>query len=700
MAVTGFKGASALVYPSGAWSLYIPDQDWSFAGSTGASLLAPQIQAASDALGAYEEIAFGYTLAGSSRGGAIRIYQDRPLILFSATLNNDAANSTPFPVFTRYPQLLHVSFDGMFVPADFLNLHNDSPAAYFDREGNTFVLSAAANFMTASLSRLADNSLASGISAQIAMLPAGFTHRTALVFGKGINNTFALWGQALLDLGGKKKPANDKGALLKAISYWTDNGASYYYNPGGASYTDTLMSIKSEFDVMGIRLGSMQLDSWWYPKGPDNSWSSRSGIWTYNASPALFRSELGGFQGALNTPLVTHARWIDAASPYRSQYQMSGNVAIDPQYWETVATYLKAAGVTTYEQDWLGSQAFTDFNLTDPSAFLGNMAASMAKRGLTIQYCMARPSHFLESTKYGNVTTARTSQDRFNKGNWTNFFYGSRLASAIGVWPFTDVFMSSETNNLLAATLSAGPLGVGDAMGSLSKDNLLRAVRADGVIVKPDVPATPVDSVFVNDALGIDAPMVAAASTNFGAGLKAWCLFVYKRGPNPTLTVTPATFGIPGAAYLYDALNDAGRLIDAHSSYTFDVTDVGYYVLSPVGPSGIAMLGDKGQFVTLGKKRIPALRDRGAAELAVSFAAGETARTIFGYSPTPVAAEAVAGTQGGLMWDSTTQMFTVNVHPAAGIARLRIAPLTVGSTKGGCGPSCALPVMPAVPSEQ
>ena len=40
-----------------------------------------------------------------------------------------------------------------------------------------------------------------------------------------------------------------------------------------------------------------------------------------------------------------------------------------------------------------------------------------------------------------------------------------RLASALGEWSWTDVFMSSETSNLLLSTLSASMVGVGDALG-------------------------------------------------------------------------------------------------------------------------------------------------------------------------------------------------------------------------------------------
>jgi hypothetical protein len=48
--------------------------------------------------------------------------------------------------------------------------------------------------------------------------------------------------------------------------------------------------------------------------------------------------------------LITHARWIDPASPYRQMYRMSGNVVLDKAYWDTVAVYLSTAGVATYER--------------------------------------------------------------------------------------------------------------------------------------------------------------------------------------------------------------------------------------------------------------------------------------------------------------------------------------------------------------
>ena len=673
LTVGGLNQVSATISYSGAWSIYVPGPNWQFGGNVGSKLSAANINSGADDIGAYQELAFLYSIASSNRSASIRVYANSPAILFSMSCGSGCRNLSPFPAISTYPQIQHLSFNGEFAAPDFTAMHPDSPWVFFDSAANTFILSAASDYMTSSTDRQADGSLTAGISSRIATLPAGFTHRTMLVLGAGINRTFGDWGQALTNLSGKQRPLSDADRLLSHISYWTDNGATYYYNPGGPSYEGTLESIKAEFDAKGIQLGTMQLDSWWYPKGPDNSWSSHSGIWTYRASPALFQPDLQTFQATIGVPLVTHARWIDTNSPYRTQYAMSGNVAIDPQYWEDVASYLQASGVATYEQDWLGDKAQTDFNLSDPAAFLGNMAASMARRGITLQYCMATPAHFLQSTAYDNVTTVRASQDGFSRSNWTNFFYSSRFASAMGLWPFTDVFMSSDADNLIAAVLSAGPVGLGDAAGDLSRGNLLRAVRSDGVIVKPDVAATPLDSVFTNDAMGVDVPMVVSTFSDFGDGLRANYIFAYTRGTNNSVTIDPAAFGISGAAWLYDWKAGTGRLIEARSSNTLNLADdAGYFVLVPIGKSGMALLGDKGHYASLGKKRIPAVSDDGFVDATVSFAAGETERTLFGYSPFPVAVAAVAGSVGRPAWDRTTQMFSVTVMPNAGSSEARV----------------------------
>jgi hypothetical protein len=93
-------------------------------------------------------------------------------------------------------------------------------------------------------------------------------------------------------------------------------------------------------------------------------------------------------------------------------------------------------------------------NLQDPQAFLGEMSEAMLRKGITIQYCMPLPSDYMASTEYSNVQTTRVSDDRFERAMWDSFLYDSRLASAVGLWPWTDVFFSGELPNLILSTRS------------------------------------------------------------------------------------------------------------------------------------------------------------------------------------------------------------------------------------------------------
>jgi hypothetical protein len=375
--------------------------------------------------------------------------------------------------------------------------------------------------------------------------------------------------------------------MLSRLGYWTDAGSSYYYSTEpGLSYPETLSAVKSDFERQGISLGYLQLDSWFYPKGAAADWRSRAdGMYGYFAATPPFSSSLSAFQSSLGIPLITHSRWIDPQSPDRQRFRMSGNVSIDPLYWDEIARYLANSGVAGFEQDWLFDRASTEYNLSDGDEFLDNMARALGQQNLNIQYCSATTRHFLQSARYNNLTTIRTSEDRFERTRWTNFLYAARLASAVGIWPFTDVLMSVETDNLLLATLSAGPVGVGDRLGTMNTANLRRAVRPDGVIVKPDVPLTPIDISFWSDSSNAGAPMIAATYSDFG-DLKGWYLLLYPKGENTQAQFRLSNVGLNRPVFLYDYFEGTGRVVHPDELLNEDVTGYRYQIAAPIGKSG------------------------------------------------------------------------------------------------------------------
>jgi hypothetical protein len=656
--------------------------DWRLGGRLPEAPESVQSAPGKDAIGSYDAVSATYL--GGARTAEIRIYRALPIAIFRDVWNSAGPNEHPFPAFDSLPAgLMKFSYRRKtFGTYEFGALGPEGPWSLFDKLGNVMMLSPADNFLVSRMNESPGGAAESRIAQAIQALPTGFSHSTLLVFDRGMNRAFSVWGSALLALGRKQPLANDANVVLAKLGYWTDNGARYYYKfDARLGYAGTLLAIRDQFKKLGVPLGYMQLDSWWYPKGVNARWDSVSsalpdGEYTYRADKELFTNGLAAFQQSLGLPMVTHARWISTASPYRTQYKMSGNVVLDPAFWKSTAEYLADAGVVTYEQDWLDHNAQPELNLQDAQSFLGNMSAAMLSKGITIQYCMPLPSQYMASTQYSNVQTIRTSVDRFDREKWDSFLYDSRLATAVGLWPWTDVFFSNELPNLILSTLSAGPVGVGDALGETNAHNLAAVVSADGLIVKPDSPLLPVNAMYMNDAMDEGAPMVAISESAFGKQ-RARYIFAYARSESQEgVTIPLSSFEITGPVFAYDWVTHRGELIPDGGSLRMKFGDGwDYQILSPVNREGLALLGDTDKIVSLGKQRIAALEAHGSLTVTIKFAHDEDVLTISGYAPHLPNLKALQGKLNSTAYDPQTKIFRARVTPAdSGEAILRVSP--------------------------
>ena len=700
LAIRGGQGLSVtLDAGSGRYEIRSAELNLAFAGTLAARASAASVQHGSDALGAYEELQFSW---GQPRAlhGSIRTYATGAVALFAITAEEPLPDGAAlvFPRFTELPRTLHAfSYqDREFAPPSFAPEPGGTPWLLFDAQPRAALISPASNFMIASMRGDGRGDIASALNAGVSQLPAGFTHRTLMAFGASVNGTWELWGASLARLQGAQRPANDADAGLRYLGYWTDNGAAYYYDyDRRLGYAGTLRALVQRYREEAIPIRYLQLDSWWYyktltdpdggegtaknPHLPEGEWNRYGGLLRYGAHPALFPRGLAAFQQSIGLPLILHNRWIDPASPYRERYRISGVAALDPAWWRDIMGYVAAAGGVTYEQDWLNviyersPQLAT--TATSGEAFTGGMARAAQQQGLTLQYSMPLPRHFLEGMRYPNLTTIRVTPDRFGWRRWDAFLYTSRLASALGLWPWTDVFMSGETDNLLMATLSAGMLGIGDRIGAENGDNIRRAVRADGVIVKPDTPLVPLDAMYVADARAANAPMIACAHTDH-AGLSTAYVFSYRRAwTHLTAAFSPAEVGVARAAYVYDARSGSAHRLAAADRLSFHLAPhaTAYFVVVPIAHSGIALFGDAGKFVPDGRRRIASLIDEPEQLTAeVRFAPGEHSVRLFGYAPRRPTLESRAGSAGRLTFDATSGRFEVEVFP--GVEQLTEGP--------------------------
>ena len=686
------SGASVRVDAGhGTYELLAGRTGWNFSGCLESPLTEVQTNHGQDAVGGFQEINFNWSEGRKPMSGSIRLYGTQGLALFSQKCG--MAQELPpaaFPDFIKLPDSLHIFSYGHheFAPPCFGTNAISTPWLLFDDRANAFVISPASHFMVASMSGDGRNEVGSGFNPALRNLPAGFTQKTLVAFGGGINKTWDLWGHALAQLQGAKRPTYDADAVLKYLGYWTDNGATYYYNYDfSKGYAGTLTALAEHCRQEQIPIHYMQLDSWWYYKTttdadgkpgkerksdrlPAGEWNRYGGLLEYKAHADLFPNGLDAFQKSIGLPLVTHNRWIDPASPYHEHYKISGIAAVDPKWWDAIAGYMKASGIVTYEQDWL-DRIFTyspEFSSKAGvgEAFLDNMARACKERGITVQYCMPYPCYFLQGSRYDNLTTIRTSEDRFNTNKWNDFLYTSRLAASMGIWPWADVFMSTETDNVLLSTLSAGPVGIGDAIGAESKANLMQAVRADGVIVKPDAAIVPLDRSYIADANQEPAPLTSGTYTDRG-GIKTDYVFAFNRHKTPAdkIRFTLGELGLNDPAYVYDYFSGTGELVAAHGSFSAPLgrDKSVFYVVAPVGKSGIAFLGDQGKFVGTGKQRIESLRDEaGKLTVRVVLAANEKSVVLHGYAAAAPAVSVLAGKSGAVQYDPATRYFTVAVN--------------------------------------
>lgn len=325
--VQTLSGLTLSVNPDGFFEITSQQPAFTFSGNVGASLSSVAAAHGVDGDGRFQQISFRYTLNGAATNASVRIYHDRPVAIFSTTLLSAANNGPLFPRISTYPQGMYkfgyvFSYQYQYGPA---GQGQDSPWAYFDASGNTFIVSPASHFPIAANSLDPANAIVAGINAAIPTLPAGFTQETMLVVGTGINHTWDVWGRALTDLAGKIRPGNASDASLAALSYWTDSVSKYYYyfDPS-LGYEGTLQAVMQDFAAQGLPVHTMQLDSWWYPKGNPPAWNNTGdgivyGQYLLEPDPAILPDGLGGVHATLGVPLLVHARWFEPGSPIFNQ---------------------------------------------------------------------------------------------------------------------------------------------------------------------------------------------------------------------------------------------------------------------------------------------------------------------------------------------------------------------------------------------
>lgn len=687
-----FSGISVSVNKvTGEYKVSSSVMNWNFQGSTGHVLKNIKTSQGEDEIGIFKEIKFSWQ-DNISYQGAIKWYENDPVVIFSLILPQGSTSMPKaFPSFTSFPEKMK-SFsynNDNFAPPQFKLNETSTPWLFFSLNDsqpndhlNSFIISPASDFIVSKLTGDGKTLISSGLNSEIKNLPNNFNHKTILVFDNGIKKTWETWGKAMRAIYKRNIPNADADTILKYFGYWTDNGADYYYDYDTTiGYSKTLLALKNRYKQEGIPLGYIQLDSWWYEKSiydydgkpdadhkniklPLGQWNRYGGLLKYKADPFLFPRGLFAFHKEMGIPLVTHNRWVDPQSSYHFKYKISGFAAVDSKYWDHIIRYIKQSGVTCYEQDWLNyiynkSPQMSE-DLSVGNLFTDGMANACKKYGISIQYCMAMPRYFLQGLKYNNLTTIRTSGDRFNPEHWKHFIYTSQLAYECGMYPWSDVFKSRELGNMILSVLSAGPVGTGDAIGKEDKSNILMACRKDGVIVKPDIPILPIDKDYINDSKGIKSPMLGYTYSQHGNITTGYLFaFAVDSSYSKDINFIPSELGFKGVAAIYNPLSKKINIIDSRDEFKSKIPKelYTYFIIALVSASGIAFLGDEGKIASNGKQRIAYIKEKGnMLKVKVLFAKGESSVKLLGYSKNQV-----VSSKGSSKYDLKTHIFSINL---------------------------------------
>ena len=212
-------------------------------------------------------------------------------------------------------------------------------------------------------------------------------------------------------------------------------------------------------------------------------------------------------------------------SIYATDYTFEGlsiGGADAASFWRVqLARLAKTAGLTSLVWDgqadvWFSSDSRVNSTSEQEVADSG-FADEAFRLRLPLRVDGALPSDILASTGYDAFTAVRVTGDAnphywFELNNWVQLGANSLLAAALGARPMADVLWTiplqpgdprwmghSRPNirhDLTIAVLSTGPVGFGDLVGDTDAALLRRAMRRDGVLLKPGFPSVRTDRYF------------------------------------------------------------------------------------------------------------------------------------------------------------------------------------------------------------
>jgi hypothetical protein len=466
-----------------------------------------------------------------------------------------------------------------------------------------------------------EGGLRCGWHGDLDVVPAGFKTELALWGAASPRAALHEWGAELLRTYRTVRPGRYDDDLGRAPSYWTDNGAAYWYKTEpGLSVSETLVGTVEDLRARGVPFSTVQLDSWWYPHQTLRPFNTAewvvppSGLMRWEPRDDILPDGIGALGEALGTPpLTAHCRHLSSASPHVDEFDcwIDGERAhpTGPDLYERWLDQCVEWGVETFEHDWL-IECFLGVRglRAEPGrarAWQEGIDHAAGRRDRTLQWCMPSPADICQTVTLANVTSIRTSGDHgyiVSSGYlWAWFLYTNAFAGALGLRPYKDVFHSSselaEVEALLSV-LSTGPVGIGDPLGHADAAVVRRTCRADGVIVRPDTPVMATDAAFRKWATSRGQLLTGVATT----GPWQYVVTLNCTDRDASGRVVPE---VSAGSVVWDWRAQTIEVIEPGGGWdvSLESLDWDYRVVAPI-VDGVAVIGDPAVYATAGDMRV------------------------------------------------------------------------------------------------
>jgi hypothetical protein len=427
--------------------------------------------------------------------------------------------------------------------------------------------------------------------------------------------------------------------IVSHLSYWTDNGAAYWYRTeAGLDLSTTLENKLAELRKLQVPVKAVELDSWFYRHEVTRPVSEigylsevpPTGMLEWVGRDDVLPDGVAGLATRLgNPPLTLHSRHISTQSPYLDDGEWWVDKAahpVDQQFFRRWFDDAVSWGATCIQQDWMMPAWFRVRQLREvpgrAMAWQRGLDELAAEADMTLMWCMATPGDFMATVELDRIIAVRTSDDyRFAADPallWHWYLTVNRLAAALGLVTSKDCFFTMgldgatdaidgdpypEVEALLSA-MSAGVVAIGDRIGRTDVSIVDRLCRPDGLLMKPDAPIATADQSLFRDWSSNDGLLWATARSG------RWHYVVaLHAGSDDSVIRDRFVLSTLGGDAEYLVYN--WRSGKASPAATIDIElahrDWALFVCCPIEDRGgrrRALIGDPTKYVTMADKRV------------------------------------------------------------------------------------------------